>query len=234
MLLSTSATRSLLTLAHTLVRKYGDGGVTRGIYIYNIQKQIYIYIYRCECYEEAHGHEGPRRATKAQEPRIRTMATKAHEGPRRPRNHEFGRSRGSAEGGRERRERSANAGSPRRAGPVPQNSAPKPLARERPRTPRTPRLEGLGAGAGAGAGGGWGWGWGWAWSWGWGWGWGWGWLGLGLGLGLRLELELGLGLGLEGGVGVGALTLQTEGAASGVCLDDAGILAIEQMEGGTC
>ena len=85
MLLSTSATRSLLTLAHTLVRKYGDGGVTRGIYI--IYKNRYIYIDRCECYEEAQkarngqeGHEGP---TKTHEKLRRP--TKAHEGPRRPR-----------------------------------------------------------------------------------------------------------------------------------------------------
>ena len=84
MLLSTSATRSLLTLAHTLVRKYGDGGVTRGIYI--IYKNRYIYIDRCECYEEAQkarngqeGHEGP---TKTHEKLRRP--TKGHEGPRRP------------------------------------------------------------------------------------------------------------------------------------------------------
>ena len=75
------------------------------------------------------GQERPGRARRAHEdPR---KATKAHEGPRRATKaqeggHEFGRiggtSRGSAEGGRERRERSANAGSPfkskRRAGPV--------------------------------------------------------------------------------------------------------------------
>ena len=83
MLLSTSATRSLLTLAHTLVRKYGDGGVTRGInkYIYILYKKTDIYI--CECYEEAQkarngqeGHEGP---TKTHEKLRRP--TKGHEGP---------------------------------------------------------------------------------------------------------------------------------------------------------
>ena len=72
------------------------------------------------------GQERPGRARRAHEdPR---KATKAHEGPRRATKaqeggHEFGRiggtSRGSAEGGRERRERSANAGSPlnQRGGP---------------------------------------------------------------------------------------------------------------------
>ena len=79
MLLSTSATRSLLTLAHTLVRKYGDGGGHQG-YIYIIYKNRYIYMRMLRRSPE--GQERPGRARRAHEdPR---KATKAHEGPRRP------------------------------------------------------------------------------------------------------------------------------------------------------
>ena len=62
-------------------------GGSPGVYIYIIYKNRYIYIDRCECYEEAQkarngqeGHEGP---TKTHEKLRRP--TKAHEGPRRPR-----------------------------------------------------------------------------------------------------------------------------------------------------
>ena len=66
-------------------------GGSPGVYIYNIQKQIYIYMRMLRRSPEGQerpgrarrAHEDPRKATKAHEgPR---RATKAHEGPRRPR-----------------------------------------------------------------------------------------------------------------------------------------------------
>ena len=146
-------------------------GGSPGVYIYNIQKQIYIYIYI-----DANATKKPRRPGTARKgtkgPR---RPTKSYEGPRRA-------TKAHSDAAGVLQKAAANAANVLRTlglrgGPdlsrriLPPNLWPA-NARERPRTPRTPRLEGLGAGAGAGAGGAGagagagagGWAWGWVWG----------------------------------------------------------------------